>query len=453
MLPRFFCWRCTGFNSAAERPDRSAAATTWVYPYVVQVEMCSFLYRYAVSWLLASALGILEQELDAQSRRDHRIDLRRTRIEMTTAGVQPARGDLMRNRAIRFMLLAVAMVFFSGASFAQLRVSVRIAPPMLEVYDQPISPGDGYIWTPGYWAYGDDDYYWVAGDWVMAPEPGFLWTPGYWGWGDDGYFFNEGYWGNEVGFYGGINYGFGYYGHGFEGGRWDHGRYFNNSSVNHLNGATTHDSYEARVNEGSPNRTSFNGGTGGVNARATSQEESAARGRHIAPVAAQTQHMQAAHNDPQARLSTRSGATSGGAGGNSAAAHTETTARPEAGARPEVAAKPNAIVHPKDLPAVSRPDKPNTGNAKTDQKYQKEQDKLVANQTKERNNLQQKQDQEHSQLTKQNANAARSQQVEQQHEQQTRQLQQTHTQQTQQMQQRQAPPANHGGGRGGRGES
>jgi hypothetical protein len=66
---------------------------------------------------------------------------------------------------------------------------------VLPVYQQPICPGDGYLWTPGYWAYDDSiaDYYWVPGTWVQAPEVGYLWTPGYWGWGDGGFFFNEGY--------------------------------------------------------------------------------------------------------------------------------------------------------------------------------------------------------------------------------------------------------------------
>ncbi len=346
----------------------------------------------------------------------------------------------MRNRVIGSLFLFVATLFLSTASFAQVRVSVRIAPPALEVYEQPIAPGDGYIWTPGYWAY-DDDYYWVPGEWVLAPEPGYLWTPGYWGWQDGGYFFNDGYWGTEVGFYGGINYGFGYFGHGFEGGRWQDGRFFNNSSVNRVNGGSMHDTFSERLDVGTQNRVSFNGGTGGVNARATSQEESAAKGRHIAPVASQTAHVQSAHNDPQARAAVRSGGTPATAGGNSGAARTEETARPA------------ATVHPKDLPAVARPAAPNTGNAKTDQKYQQQQDKLVANQTKERQNLQTKQDNEHAQLAKQKATPQKTQQVEQQHEQQTRQLQQTHTQQTQQMQQRQAPPASRGGGGRGHEES
>jgi hypothetical protein len=55
--------------------------------------------------------------------------------------------------------------------------------PALPVYEQPICPAEGHIWTPGYWAYDyqDADYYWVPGTWVMAPQVGFLWTPAYWG--------------------------------------------------------------------------------------------------------------------------------------------------------------------------------------------------------------------------------------------------------------------------------
>ena len=61
-------------------------------------------------------------------------------------------------------------------------VSIRVGPPAIPVYEQPPCPQEGYLWTPGYWAYGEAGYYWVPGVWVAAPRPGFLWTPGYWGW-------------------------------------------------------------------------------------------------------------------------------------------------------------------------------------------------------------------------------------------------------------------------------
>src|SRR5579863_3333704 len=137
---------------------------------------------------------------------------------------------MMRTIAIRSLLLSLFMLAMSAASFGQVGVSITIAPPVLPVYEQPACPGDGYIWTPGYWAWddADGDYYWVPGTWVEAPEVGFLWTPGYWGWGNGFYLFHAGYWGPHIGFYGGINYGFGYFGHGFVGGRWDGGHFFYN---------------------------------------------------------------------------------------------------------------------------------------------------------------------------------------------------------------------------------
>jgi hypothetical protein len=73
------------------------------------------------------------------------------------------------------------------------------------------------MWTPGFWAYSNDDgdYYWVAGEWVPAPYSGALWTPPYWGWNGGRYGFHDGYWGRHVGYYGRVNYGYGHGGNGF----------------------------------------------------------------------------------------------------------------------------------------------------------------------------------------------------------------------------------------------
>src|SRR5215467_1215559 len=78
---------------------------------------------------------------------------------------------------------------------AQIGVSITIAPPALPVYTQPIIPGPGYIWTPGYWAWGPGGYFWVPGTWVLPPAVGLLWTPGYWVWRNGFYVWNAGYWG------------------------------------------------------------------------------------------------------------------------------------------------------------------------------------------------------------------------------------------------------------------
>src|SRR5882672_11256170 len=204
-------------------------------------------------------------------------------------------------RVIRFLafglLLLVIPAALSSPSAAQIGVgiSVRIGPPPLPIYAQPICPGPGYLWTPGYWAWSDDDgYYWVPGTWVVAPEVGYLWTPGYWGWNDGFYLWNAGYWGPHIGFYGGINYGFGYFGEGFAGGEWRGGHFFYNRSVTNVNVTNVTNVYNKTVIVNNNTHVAFNGGQGGVAARATAQQEAFAHESHRAPVAAQIQHQQAA---------------------------------------------------------------------------------------------------------------------------------------------------------------
>jgi hypothetical protein len=199
-------------------------------------------------------------------------------------------------RAVRWLLLAIVVVStvvsFSAASFSQIAVgiSVRIGPPVLPVYAQPICPGPGYLWTPGYWAWGDDDgYYWVPGTWVLAPV-GMLWTPGYWGWGGGFYAWHPGYWGPHIGFYGGINYGFGYTGVGFVGGEWRGGAFFYNRYVTNVSVTNVTHVYNRTVALDNTRVVGYNGGAGGIEARPTPEEEAAAHERHGAPLAEQAQH-------------------------------------------------------------------------------------------------------------------------------------------------------------------
>jgi len=197
--------------------------------------------------------------------------------------------------SMRTVFLASLFFLVPAASRAQISVgvSVRVGPPALPVYEQPPCPVEGYLWTPGYWAYGDDGYYWVPGVWVSPPRVGVLWTPGYWAWNEGMYVFHAGYWGPHVGFYGGVNYGFGYGGVGFVGGEWRRGRFAYNTAVVNVNTTVIHNTYVNRtviVNNRTANRTSFSGGPGGIAARPTTQEKSASRESHFHPTAMQVSH-------------------------------------------------------------------------------------------------------------------------------------------------------------------
>lgn len=196
---------------------------------------------------------------------------------------------------VRWTAFAVLlMVMIPVSSFAGVVVSVSFAPPVLPVYVQPACPGDGYIWTPGYWAYGPDGYYWVPGTWVLAPEPGLLWTPGYWGWNEGFYIWHAGYWGPHIGFYGGVNYGFGYFGRGYEGGYWRDRTFYYNRSVNNVNITNVHIYNKTVINNNFENRVSYNGGRGGINARPGRFEETAAHERHFEATGMQVQHERSA---------------------------------------------------------------------------------------------------------------------------------------------------------------
>lgn len=198
-------------------------------------------------------------------------------------------------------VVAAALLIAPAASFAGIFISVGFAPPALPVYVQPICPGDGYLWNPGYWAYSDAGYYWVPGVWVQPPTVGVLWTPPYWGFAGGVYGFHGGYWGPHVGFYGGVNYGFGFGGIGFGGGRWEGGHFAYNTAVNNVNVTVIHNTYIDRTvvnNTTVGNHTSFNGGPGGIQARPTPQEAAVEHENHIEPTAAQQGHMQAARAEP-----------------------------------------------------------------------------------------------------------------------------------------------------------
>src|SRR6266545_2760100 len=195
-------------------------------------------------------------------------------------------------------VLLVVLLGVSSVSSASVYVSVGFAPPPLLVYEQPLLPAPGYIWVPGYWAWGPDGFYWVPGTWVLAPYIGALWTPGYWGWDDGLYIWYPGYWGPRVGFYGGINYGFGYFGVGYYGGYWRNGVFSYNTALNNVNVTYIRNVYnQPVVANTTTSRVSFNGGTGGIVAQPTAAERLAQHDRHLAWTPVQARHEQAARTD------------------------------------------------------------------------------------------------------------------------------------------------------------
>jgi hypothetical protein len=288
------------------------------------------------------------------------------------------------------ILLAVAMVAAPPKSVAQVTLSVNITiePPELPDYDQPEIPGSGYIWTPGYWAWGDEGYYWVPGTWVEPPAVGLLWTPGYWGFRDGIFVWNEGYWGPHIGFYGGVNYGFGYVGSGYLGGSWQGGVFAYNSAVNNFGSVHITNVYnQTIVNNTTIVKVSFNGGPHGIAAQPNAQELAAAHENHIKPTTLQTQNATmasknraflasvnqgkpaiAATSKPgqfsgPGVIAARSGSFHGGAKGG-VTGNVNATEHPNPGAAKEEHPNANALKEEHPNPSASKEEHPNPGAAK-----------------------------------------------------------------------------------------
>jgi len=203
------------------------------------------------------------------------------------------------------------LILTTSQARAGVFISVGFAPPALPVYVQPPLPAPGFIWTPGYWAYGDAGYYWVPGVWVHPPSVGLLWTPGYWGFAGGVYGWNAGYWGPHVGFYGGVNYGFGYGGVGFVGGEWRGGVFAYNSAVANFGSVHVTNVYENRtiVEQNTivnANHVSFNGGSG-ISAHPSPMEMQAEHEDHIQPTPNQMRHQNFAAQDRSQLASVNNG--------------------------------------------------------------------------------------------------------------------------------------------------
>ena len=166
-------------------------------------------------------------------------------------------------------------------------------PPELPEYQQPAIPEPGYIWTPGYWCWAPLGYYWVPGVWVAPPYYGALWTPPYWGFVGGRYGFYHGYWGRYIGFYGGVNYGYGYTGRGYQGGYWHGNDFYYNRNVNNISNVHITNVYNRtivnNITVNNYNRASYNGGPNGVQLRPVPAEVAAYRAPHAPPMSGQLQ--------------------------------------------------------------------------------------------------------------------------------------------------------------------
>ena len=74
------------------------------------------------------------------------------------------------------LLAGVCIAAFTAPSFAQLSVYIGRTPPPLRREVRPAPPGEGYVWTEGYWGNAGGRYVWRPGVWTRPPYAGAYWS-------------------------------------------------------------------------------------------------------------------------------------------------------------------------------------------------------------------------------------------------------------------------------------
>lgn len=79
-------------------------------------------------------------------------------------------------------------------ALARVHFYVGFGPPAPVVETAPVSPGAGYVWTPGYYNYANGGYVWVNGAWRRPPLHRHAYVAGAWVHGNHGWYHRDGHW-------------------------------------------------------------------------------------------------------------------------------------------------------------------------------------------------------------------------------------------------------------------
>jgi hypothetical protein len=114
--------------------------------------------------------------------------------------------------------------------------------------------------------------------------------------------FHPGYWGYHVGYYGGVNYGFGYMGIGFVGGMWRGRDFVYNTAVMHVDERFVHTTYVDRTivernTIANDRHVAFSGGPGGIRHDPVPEERIAENEHHMGATSFQHTHETTAQSD------------------------------------------------------------------------------------------------------------------------------------------------------------
>jgi hypothetical protein len=117
-------------------------------------------------------------------------DLWHERCSQIAGSSQKTRIDMKSKWLLAFVVASA----LSASAFGQIQIYIGAPPPPIRYEAPPPMPGEGFVWTAGFWEPHGPHYRWVPGRYVRAPYPGAHWTPARYEHGDKGWRMHQGYW-------------------------------------------------------------------------------------------------------------------------------------------------------------------------------------------------------------------------------------------------------------------
>ncbi len=99
-------------------------------------------------------------------------------------------------RSLLLTALLAATASLSAPAFAQINVTISLAPPAPQQEAVPVIQ-PGYVWAPGYWGWTGERHVWVRGRPIIQ-RTGYLWTPDRWEERGGHYYRHEGHWEHDA---------------------------------------------------------------------------------------------------------------------------------------------------------------------------------------------------------------------------------------------------------------
>src|SRR5271170_6419350 len=89
------------------------------------------------------------------------------------------------------MFAVISLKAYGGHAVAYY---ARVPPPPMQVEVRPATPGPGFVWIGGYWAYDGGHHIWHAGSWEKPPRAKAHYVAPRWDRKGNQYAFREGHW-------------------------------------------------------------------------------------------------------------------------------------------------------------------------------------------------------------------------------------------------------------------